>query len=164
MELQPYIMVADKIKVVEAMRQKMIKSLDLEKDVKSNHVDNRYDEMFFLRYTHCEIHPALLVGEITTNIPFYNCNQGPRTIFSYAQGRQAMGIYATNYRDRLDISFILYYPQKALVSTRTAKYTNSEILPAGENAIVAIACYTGLTISPCHSKSYGKSECDRQRY
>lgn len=57
--------------------------------------------------------------------------------------RQAMGIYATNYRDRLDISFILYYPQKPLVTTRTAKYTNSEILPSGENAMVAIACYTG---------------------
>jgi DNA-directed RNA polymerase II subunit RPB2 len=62
-----------------------------------------------------------------------------------------MGIYATNYRDRLDISFILYYPQKPLVSTRTAKYTNSEILPAGENATVAIACYGGLTYNPCHS-------------
>lgn len=54
-----------------------------------------------------------------------------------------MGIYATNHRDRLDISFILDYPQKPLVTTRTAKYTNSEILPSGENAMVAIACYTG---------------------
>ena len=55
-----------------------------------------------------------------------------------------MGIYATNYRDRLDISFILYHPQRALVTTRSAKYTNSELMPAGENCIVAIACYTGL--------------------
>lgn len=61
-----------------------------------------------------------------------------------------MGIYATNYRDRLDISYILYHPQRPLVTTRTSKYTNSEILPSGENAMVAIACYTGLLISPCH--------------
>ncbi len=61
----------------------------------------------------------------------------------YAQSRQAMGIFATNYRDRLDISFILYYPQRPLVSTRSAKYTNCEHLPAGENCMVAIACYTG---------------------
>lgn len=75
-----------------------------------------------------------------------------------------MGIYATNYRDRLDISFILYHPQKPLVSTRTSKYTGNEILPSGENAVVAIATYTGLLIGPCHSKSYGKSECVGQRY
>jgi len=162
-ELQPYIMVADKMKKVYIMRHKMMNSLTLNKTVKTRHVDNRYDDMFYLDYTHCEIHPCLLVGEIITNIPFFDRNAGPRSIFAYAQGRQAMGIYATNYRDRLDISFILYYPQKPMVSTRTAKYTNSEILPAGENAVVAIACYGGLTYNPCHSKSYGKSMCDRQR-
>lgn len=157
-ELQPYIMIADKVKNVKLMREKMINSIELSKNVKTRHVDNRYDDMFYDDFTHCEIHPALLVGEIITNIPFFDHNAGPRSIFAYAQGRQAMGIYATNYRDRLDISFILYYPQRPLVSTRTAKYTNSEILPAGENAVVAIMCYGGLTISPCHSKSYGKSE------
>jgi DNA-directed RNA polymerase beta subunit/intein/homing endonuclease len=150
-ELQPYAMIADKMKKVQIMRSKMQNSLTLDKSVTTRHVDNRYDDMFFLNYTHCEIHPCLLVGEIITNIPFFDRNAGPRSIFAYAQGRQAMGIYATNYRDRLDISFILYYPQKPLVSTRTAKYTNSEILPAGENATVAIACYGGLTYNPCHS-------------
>mgnify|MGYP000476366140 CR=1 FL=1 len=161
-EQQPYVLVADKMKTVELMRQKMLKSLELQNSVKSNHVDNRYDELFFLKYTHCEIHPALLVGEITTNIPFYNCNQGPRSIFAYAQGRQAMGIYATNYRDRLDISFILYYPQKPLVSTRTAKYTNSEILPAGENAVVAIACYTGYNQED--SLIFNRSSIERGKF
>lgn len=144
MELQPFMMIADKVKTVEHERKKMLKSIDLSKNVSTNHVDNRYDEMFYVNYTHSEIHPALLVGEIVTNIPFYNSDAGARCMFAYAQGRQAMGIYATNYRDRLDISFIMYNPERALVSTRTAKYTNSEILPAGVNAMVAIACYTGL--------------------
>jgi hypothetical protein len=54
-----------------------------------------------------------------------------------------MGIYTTNYRDRTDISYILYHVQKPLVTTRTAKYVGSEILPSGENAMVAIATYTG---------------------
>lgn len=143
MEVQPYVMLADKLKTVEIMRQKLIKAETLAKDVKSRHVDNRYDEMFYNKYSHCEIHPALLIGEILTNIPFSDRNAGARSIFQYSQGRQAMGVYATNYRDRLDISFILYYPQKPLVTTRTAKYTNSETLPSGENAMVAIACYTG---------------------
>lgn len=142
-ETQPYLLIADKARVVEEMRQRMINSIDLVKTVKSRHVDNRYDEMFYLKYTNCEFHPALLLGEISTNVPFSCRNPGPRNIFFYAQSRQAMGIFATNYRDRLDISFILYYPQRPLVSTRSAKYTNSEHLPAGENCMVAIACYTG---------------------
>ena len=54
-----------------------------------------------------------------------------------------MGIYISNYRDRLDISYILYHPQRPLVMTRTSKYTYADILPADENAVVAIACYTG---------------------
>lgn len=54
-----------------------------------------------------------------------------------------MSIYSSNYRDRLDISYILYNVQKALVNTRISKYVHTDILPCGEQAVVAIACYTG---------------------
>ena len=104
---------------------------------------NRYDESTIKRYTHCEIHPQLVVGIIASNIPFSNHNQGPRNIFQYAQGKQAMGIYASNHRFRIDISYILYHCQRALVNTRVAKYTHANILPCGENAVVMIASYTG---------------------
>lgn len=161
-EYQPFLMVATKSRIIEEQRQKMVKSLNLVKNVKSRHVDNRYDEMFYLKYTHCEIHPSLLMGEITTNVPFSDRNQGPRNIFFYAQSRQAMGIFATNYRDRLDISFILYYPQRPLVTTRTARYTNSEHLPAGENCIVAIACYTGYNQED--SLIFNRSSIERGRF
>lgn len=83
MEEQPYRMFADRIATVEEMRQLMLSSVDKVKDVKSNNVDNRYDDMMFVRYTHCEFHPSFLLGEIATNIPFCNCNQGPRNIFQY---------------------------------------------------------------------------------
>lgn len=62
-----------------------------------------------------------------------------------------MGIYVSNYRDRLDISYILYHPQKPLVTTRTSKYVYTDVLTSGENTVVAIMTYTGLTISSCHS-------------
>ena len=94
-------------------------------------------------YTHTEIHPSLLLGLIATNIPFCNHNQGPRNIFQYAQGRQGMGIPMSNYRQRLDNSYILFHPAKPLVNNRTSKYMYNDILSPGENAIVAIACYTG---------------------
>jgi DNA-directed RNA polymerase beta subunit len=163
MEAQPYIMIAHKMKKVEEMRIRMEESVKRVKDVKTAHVDNRYDDMMYVKYNYCEFHPSLLIGEIITNAPFCNMNPGTRSIFQYAQGRQAMTIYSTNYRSRLDISYILYKPQRSLVHTRSSVYTNTRMLPPGENCLVAIGCYTGLKISPCHSKSYGKSKCDRLR-
>lgn len=144
MEEQPYLMVADKIATVNRMQTKMKKSFDYKFTGHSDtDIVNRYNDNYFLRYTHCEFHPAILFGEIAVNIPFIDSNQGPRNIFQYSQGRQAMGIYATNYRDRLDISYILYHPQKPVVTTRTSKYVFTETLPFGENAIVAVSTYTG---------------------
>ena len=104
---------------------------------------NRYDDALILNYSHCEIHGSLTEGIISANIPFANHNQGPRNIFQYAQGKQAMGIYASNYRDRLDISYILYHTQKPLVSSKIGKYVHTDILPCGENVVVMIGCYTG---------------------
>ena len=142
-ELQPYVMVSYKMKKIEEMRNRMIDSIEKIKDIKSSHVENRYDDMMYVKYNYCEFHPSLLIGEIITNAPFCNMNAGQRNIFQYAQGRQAMTIYATNYRSRLDISYILYKPQRSLVYTRSSIYTNTRLLPPGENCLVAIGCYTG---------------------
>ena len=54
-----------------------------------------------------------------------------------------MGFYSSNYRDRLDISYILYNTQKPIVNTKIAKYVHTDILPCGENAVVMIGSYTG---------------------
>lgn len=144
MEEQSFKMIADKISTVESMRKRMDESLNKVPSIDPNAIiTNRYDDMMYIKYSHCEFHPAFLLGEITTNAPFCNCNAGPRNIFYYAQGRQAMGIYTSNYRDRLDISYILFHPQRPVVITKTAKYVHSDVLPSGENVVVAIACYTG---------------------
>jgi len=134
---------------VEKEKTKMINSIELLKKLKESdfkNIINRYDQFTYVKYTHCEIHPSLLIGLVVANIPFLECNQGPRNIFQYSQARQAMGIYATNWRDRLDISYILYHPQRPIVTTRAMKYINTEKMPAGENCIVAISVYSGYSI------------------
>ncbi|ARF09480.1 DNA-directed RNA polymerase subunit beta [Indivirus ILV1] len=131
---------------VEEMRMRMNESTELVKKLEPSdftNIVNRYDRFTYVKYTHCEIDPNLLLGVVVANIPFLECNQGPRNIYQYSQARQAMGIYATNYRDRLDISYILYHPQRPIVTTRSMKYINTDKIPAGENCIVAIACYGG---------------------
>ena len=96
------------------------------------------------KHTHCEIHPSLTLSHYTNTIPFVNHNQAPRIVFSGQQGKQAIGVYATNFNSRIDTaSYVLHYPQKNLVSTKLSKYVFKDQLPNGENLIVAIATYTG---------------------
>lgn len=145
----------DITKAKNVMSKNPLKSRD---DIDKVNRSNRYDDNVFCRYTHCEIHPSMILGAISSNIPFPDHNQSPRGIFQYNQARQAMGLYISDYRERTDISYILYHPQLPLVTSRASKYTGTSVFPAGENVIVAIASYLGLKrFCPCHSKSCGKS-------
>jgi len=105
-------------------------------------VVNRYKHVY-RRFTHCEIHPSMMMGTVSSNIPFADHNQSPRNYFNFAQSRHGMGINASNYRHRMDLTYLLYHTQVPLVHTRSSKYTGIQNLPAGENIIVAIATYTG---------------------
>lgn len=97
-----------------------------------------------INFTYCEIHPSLALSVYTNTIPFSHHNAGTRNVFSGAQGKQALGMYATNFNQRLDTSgYILHYPQKSLVNNKYDVYTNMDMLPNGQNLIVAIMTYSG---------------------
>ena len=63
----------------------------------------------------------------------------------HRRGKQAIGIYASNFRHRFDtMTHVLSYPQLPMVSTHTARIMNCDRLPCGINSMVAIACFTGF--------------------
>ena len=104
---------------------------------------NRYGNSTYVRYTHLEFNRWTMMGEVSCGIPFINHNYGTKNIVNFSQAKQGIGLYLTNYKDRMDISQVLYHPQEPIVSTEGMHYNNMLNLPAGENAIVAIMSYTG---------------------
>lgn len=95
-------------------------------------------------YTHAEIHASTALGTLASNIPFPDHNQSPRNSYQAAMGKQAMGVYALNYRDRFDaLAHLLCYPQVPFVSPFMSKFYGSQTMPSGQNIVVAIMTYTG---------------------
>jgi DNA-directed RNA polymerase II subunit RPB2 len=95
-------------------------------------------------YTHCEMHPSSILGTMASNIPFCDHNQSPRNTYQSAMGKQAMGIYALNFRERMDtMGNLLCYPSVPLVSPYMSRFYRAQDMPSGNNIIVAIATYGG---------------------
>lgn len=101
--------------------------------------------LYPMKYTHLEMDPSLLLGVLAGSISFSNHNQAPRNCYQSAMCKQAIGIYTSNYRKRFDtLGHVLNTSQKPIVQTRASKLIHCEKLPAGINAIVAIATHTGF--------------------
>jgi DNA-directed RNA polymerase II subunit RPB2 len=95
-------------------------------------------------HTHCEIHPALMLGHMASTIPMSDHNQSPRNTYQSAMGKQAIGLYAKNYANRLDKNgYVLCSPMRPIVETRMMNVMKIQEMPFGFNAIVAIGIYSG---------------------
>ena len=113
--------------------------------------------------THCEIHPSVILGTTASYIPFPDHNQSPRNAYQSSMGKQAMGIYSLNFRERFDaMSHVLCYPEIPMVSPFMSKFYGAQSLPAGQNIIVAIMTYTGYNQED--SNMINRAALDRGRF
>jgi len=117
------------------------------------YIDATETENFFIAMTpdrltaehsHMEIHPSVVLGTMASNIPFPDHNQAPRNSYQSAMGKQAMGVYALNYRERLDtMSNLLWYSSTPLASPYMSRFYRAQDMPSGFNVVVAIMTYGG---------------------
>eukprot|EP00887_Chlorella_sp_A99_P006810 scaffold2.g6810.t1 len=97
--------------------------------------------------THLEIEPFTILGVVAGIIPFPHHNQSPRNTYQCAMGKQAMGNVAFNQLNRMDtLLYLLCYPQRPLLTTKTIELVGFDRLGAGQNATVAVMSYSGYDI------------------
>ena len=97
--------------------------------------------------THSEIHPSLILSIMANQVIFPENNPFPRNAFSCGQGKQGVSMYHTNFHNRIDkTAYVLNYGQIPIVKSRYLDYVSKEKHPYGENAIVAIMCYSGFNV------------------
>ena len=156
-EESEFTMIAMKVK--DLLENSKIMNTVITKPNPSGDKINRYNDTVYVKYTHCEFHPSMMLGSLSSSIPFAEHNQAPRNIYNFSQSKQGKGIYATNERYRMDISYRLANPSYPLIQTRGMKYLKTADLPNGENVIVAIACYSGYNQED--SLIFNRSSLDR---
>lgn len=93
-----------------------------------------------------EIHGYFMLSPLTALIPFSDHNQSPRNCFNCSQVRQTASWFHSNFSKRFDtLTLLLNYAQRPLVETwgYPRIMGRGGCMPYGENAMVAVAVYTG---------------------
>jgi DNA-directed RNA polymerase subunit B len=98
-------------------------------------------------HTHLEIATYTILGICASTIPYAEHNQSPRNSYQAAMAKQALGIYATNFQQRVDSrSHILHYPQAPIAETALMETMGYKLRPSGQNCVVAVLSFEGYNM------------------
>ena len=103
------------------------------------------DEEITKEHTHLEIDGATTLSVITSLIPYVQHNMAGKSLHGAKMFKQAVGMGTINYKIRHDTEgFMLSYPEKNLVKTRTMDLIELDKRPQSQNFVVAIMPYYGF--------------------
>lgn len=137
-------------KIIEYLRYRSTGS-NLTKSIVYNNIVNWFETvldvngMLFMPIKSIELVENRLISDITVESDDHSFIAGQNFLSSNcAQGKQAMGVYVTNYENRMDkTAYVLNYPMRPLVDTRIMNMIQLNKIPSGTQVIVAIMTHTG---------------------
>ncbi len=98
-------------------------------------------------HTHLELATYTILGICASTIPYAEHNQSPRNSYQAAMAKQALGVYATNFQQRVDSrSHILHYPQAPIAETALMDTMGYKLRPSGQNYVVAVLSFEGYNM------------------
>ncbi len=98
-------------------------------------------------HTHMEVAAVGILSVITSMIPYLQHNMAGKALHGAKMFKQAQGINGINYNLRTDTEgYLLYYPQKTIVKTKTMDILDMHKRPSAQNFVVAIMPYYGYNI------------------
>jgi DNA-directed RNA polymerase beta subunit len=120
-----------------------------------------FNNMLFIPVDSIELVSNRLISDITVESSNHSFIAGNNFLSSNcAQGKQAMGVYVTNYENRMDkTAYVLNYPTRPLVDTRIMNMLQLNKIPSGTNVVVAIMTHTGYNQED--SLLFNKGSIDR---
>jgi len=137
------------------------KQLSENKNIKIGVFDPNTQKCDFIEISKIDVMSDSLVSDITVESENHSFIAGNNFLSSNcAQGKQAMGVYVTNYENRMDkTAYVLNYPTRPLVDTRVMNMIQLNKIPSGSNVIVAIMTHTGYNQED--SLLFNKGSIDR---
>jgi intein/homing endonuclease len=104
-----------------------------------------FNDMLFVPIKTIEVVENRPISDITVESDNHSFIAGDNFLSSNcAQAKQAMGMYVTNFQNRMDkTAYVLNYPNRPLVDTRVMNMIQLNKIPSGTNLIVAIMTHTG---------------------